>query len=53
MKIIHIVECAGGVEWYLEMLVPRLADRGIRQTVVCSHFVKTDCGGRHALQGCL
>lgn len=39
MKITHIVECAGGVERYLEMLVPRLAERGIEQTLVCSHSV--------------
>lgn len=42
MKITHIVECAGGVERYLEMLVPRLADNGIRQALVCSHSVNTD-----------
>lgn len=42
MKITHIVECAGGVERYLEMLVPRLAERGIKQTLVCSHSVNTD-----------
>lgn len=42
MKITHIVECAGGVERYLEMLVPRLAEKGIEQTLVCSHSVNTD-----------
>lgn len=41
MKITHIVECAGGVERYLEMLVPRLAEKGISQTLVCSHSVDT------------
>lgn len=42
MKITHIVECAGGVERYLEMLVPRLKDKGISQALVCSHTVNTD-----------
>lgn len=42
MKITHIVECAGGVERYLEMLVPRLKDKGINQALVCSHSVNTD-----------
>lgn len=46
MKITHIVECGGGVQRYLEMLVPRLADRGIRQTLVCSHAVDTDALGK-------
>lgn len=41
MKITHIVECAGGVERYLEMLVPRLSAKGISQTLVCSHSVNT------------
>lgn len=41
MKITHIVECAGGVERYLEMLVPRFASKGISQTLVCSHSVNT------------
>lgn len=42
MKITHIVECAGGVERYLEMLVPRLKDKGISQSLVCSHSVNTE-----------
>lgn len=42
MKITHIVECAGGVERYLDMLVPRLKDKGISQTLVCSHSVNTE-----------
>lgn len=46
MKITHIVECAGGVERYLEMLVPRLVERGIKQTLVCSHSVNTDVLGK-------
>ncbi len=42
MKITHIVECAGGVERYLELLAPRLKDKGISQALVCSHTVNTD-----------
>lgn len=42
MKITHIVECAGGVERYLEMLVPRLSAKGISQSLVCSRSVNTD-----------
>lgn len=41
MKILHIVECAGGVERYLEMVVPRLAADCIEQEIVCSHSVDT------------
>lgn len=39
MKITHILECAGGVERYLEMLAPRLKKEGIEQSIVCSHSV--------------
>ena len=42
MKIVHILECAGGVERYLEMLVPRLKKEGIEQSIVCSHSVNLD-----------
>lgn len=41
MKIVHIVECAGGVERYLEMLVPRLTVKGIHQSLVCSKLLNT------------
>lgn len=41
MKLLHIVECAGGVERYLEMVIPRLAADGIEQEIVCSHSVDT------------
>lgn len=41
MKVVHIVECAGGVERYLEMLVPRLKIKGIKQSLVCSRLVNT------------
>lgn len=36
MKILHIAECAGGVERYLEMLLPRLEKRNIFQFFICS-----------------
>ena len=42
MRILHILECAGGVERYLEMLVPRLKKEGIEQSIVCSHSVNLD-----------
>lgn len=42
MKIVHILECAGGVERYLEMLAPRLKKEGIEQSIVCSHSVNLD-----------
>ena len=34
--MLHIAECAGGVERYLQMLLPRLEVRGFRQYFVCS-----------------
>lgn len=38
MKVLHIAECAGGVDRYLEMLLPRLSDE-FTQVFVCSyHF---------------
>ena len=36
ISVLHIAECAGGVERYIQMLVPRLNSRGIRQYFVCS-----------------
>ena len=36
MKILHIAECAGGVERYLQMLLPRLEKRGLWQFFICS-----------------
>ena len=39
MKITHILECAGGVERYLELLAPRLKKEGFEQTIICSHSV--------------
>lgn len=37
IKILHIAECAGGVERYLQMLLPRLEARGFAQWFVCSN----------------
>lgn len=36
MKIIHIAECAGGVERYLQMLMPLLKEKGVEQVLICS-----------------
>ena len=36
MKILHIAECAGGVDRYLSMLLPLLEARGIKQELLCS-----------------
>lgn len=36
MKILHIAECAGGVDRYMEMLLPRLEDE-YQQVFICSH----------------
>lgn len=36
IKIVHIAECAGGVERYLAMLLPLLKGEGIEQVFVCS-----------------
>ena len=36
ISILHIAECAGGVERYLQMLMPRLEQCGFRQYFVCS-----------------
>lgn len=37
IAILHIAECAGGVERYLQMLLPRLETRGFVQWFVCSN----------------
>ena len=42
MKITHILECAGGVARYLEMLAPRLKKEGFEQTIICSNSVNLD-----------
>lgn len=36
MKILHIAECAGGVERYLSMLLPLLEQRNLKQYFLCS-----------------
>lgn len=36
MKILHIAECAGGVERYLAMLMPLLEKMGVSQYFLCS-----------------
>lgn len=36
ISILHIAECAGGVERYLQMLLPRLAAKGFVQWFLCS-----------------
>ena len=34
MKILHLAECAGGVERYLQMLLPRLEKKGLICTCI-------------------
>lgn len=36
MIVLHIAECAGGVERYLQMLLPRLEEKGMCQYFICS-----------------
>ena len=36
LNVLHIAECAGGVERYLQMLMPLLKNNGIFQSFVCS-----------------
>lgn len=42
MNIIHIAQCAGGVERYLSMLFPLLHQEHIHQTFVCSQDYNTE-----------
>ena len=35
-SVLHIAECAGGVERYLQMLLPRLEKHGFNQYFICS-----------------
>lgn len=37
MRILHIAECAGGVERYLAMLLPLLKEQGMVQVLACSY----------------
>ena len=36
IRVLHIAECAGGVERYLQMLLPRLEEKGMCQYFICS-----------------
>lgn len=42
MKVLHIAECAGGVERYLAMLLPLLEKRNITQYFLCSQDYDKD-----------
>lgn len=42
MTIIHIVQCAGGVDRYLSMLLPLLKQNGIQQILLCSYDYKIE-----------
>ena len=41
IKVLHIAECAGGVERYLQMLLPRLEAKGLWQYFICSESYDT------------
>lgn len=46
MKIAHIAECAGGVERYLQMLIPLLKEKGVEQCIICSqNYTKSSFEG--------
>lgn len=46
MKILHIVQAAGGVDRYLQMLLPRLHTYGFHQMLFCSQdYSKEDYDG--------
>lgn len=42
MNIMHIAQCAGGVDRYLSMLLPLLRQQNLRQTFVCSQDYKSE-----------
>lgn len=42
MNIMHIAQCAGGVDRYLSMLLPLLRQQKLHQTLVCSQDYKTE-----------
>lgn len=42
MTIIHIVQCAGGVDRYLSMLLPLLKKAGLQQILICSFDYKKE-----------
>ena len=41
--ILHIAECAGGVERYLQMLLPRLEKKNFCQYFICSYNYDKHC----------
>ena len=42
MNIMHIAQCAGGVDRYLSMLLPLLRQQNLTQILVCSQDYKAD-----------
>ena len=42
MNIMHIAQCAGGVDRYLSMLLPLLRQQNLRQTFVGSHDYESE-----------
>lgn len=42
MNIMHIAQCAGGVDKYLSMLLPLLRQQNLHQTFVCSQDYKSE-----------
>lgn len=42
MNIMHIAQCAGGVDRYLSMLLPLLRQQNIHQTFICSQDYNTE-----------
>lgn len=42
MNIMHIAQCAGGVDRYLSMLLPLLRQKNLRQTFICSQDYKSE-----------
>lgn len=42
MNIMHIAQCAGGVDRYLSMLLPLLRQQNLHQTFVCSQDYKVE-----------
>lgn len=42
MKILHIAECAGGVDRYLSMLLPLLEQHNMKQYFLCSQNYDKD-----------
>ena len=46
ITVLHIAECAGGVERYIQMLLPRLEKKGFCQFFICSYnYNKTNYQG--------